>query len=163
MQPIDLTAVPRFAERAHQGQRYGEEPYTLHLEAVVATLERFGWDDPALLAAGWLHDCVEDCGVALDDIEALAGPRVAALVDAVTDGPGEDRSERKAKPYRQIPRTPGAIAVKLADRIANVQASLETRPELVQMYAKEQPVFRERLHRPGEADEMWRALEELLC
>ncbi len=162
MTAIDLTAVRRFAWRAHEGQRYGELPYTAHLEAVVATLERFDYRDPAVLAAAWLHDCVEDCGVPLDDIHTLAGPRVAALVDAVTDAPGKNREARKEKPYRLIPETPGAILVKLADRISNVEASLETRPGLVRMYRKEQKAFRERLHRSGEAEPMWRHLERLL-
>jgi len=160
---IDLDAVRRFATRAHEGQRYGEQPYTAHLEAVADTLERFGHHQTELLAAAWLHDCVEDCAVLIEQVEALAGPRVAALVDAVTDAPGANRRQRKEKPYHLIPQVPGAVLVKLADRIANVEASLETRPDLVRTYLGEHPTFHERLYKPGEADDMWAWLQGLLA
>ncbi len=159
----DLDAVRRFAAAAHEGQRYGEHPYTFHLAEVVSCLDRFGLTDPVILAAGWLHDVVEDTDVTLAQVAALAGDEVAVIVDAVTDGEGSSRRERKARPYRLIPTVAGALEVKLADRIANVSSALQSRPGLLKMYQREQRVFRGALYRPGHAGPMWSELEALLA
>ena len=150
------------AASVHAEQRYGEQPYTVHLAAVVAVMTRFGVTDPALLAAGWMHDAVEDTALTRAAVVEALGERVAALVDAVTDGPGGNRATRKARPYRLIPQVPGAVVVKLADRIANVESAQASRPGLLAMYAREHGSFRRKLCQPGEAEEMWAHLDALL-
>lgn len=136
-----------FAIEAHGDQKYGKTlPYSIHLDLVVSVMARFKVMDNHVLAAGYLHDTIEDTDVTKDDLLEAFGERVALLVDAVTDGPGKNRKERKERVYTQIPRVPGSIVVKLADRIANVEQSLRMDNEgLLQMYAKEQPYFNERL------------------
>ncbi len=73
-----------YAEAKHEGQsRRSGEPYITHPVAVTAILTELEMDD-ATLAAGLLHDVVEDCGVSRDQIAAEFGEEIADLVDGVT-------------------------------------------------------------------------------
>lgn len=155
-----VDAARALAVRAHADQRYGTSPYTTHLAEAVAILGEVGVTDPELLAAGWLHDVVEDTTITLDEVRLAFGDRVAALVGAVTDDPGNSRHERKAGAYRRIRRTPGAAVVKLADRLANVRAGLRDRDSdepsraargtrKLTMYAQEQTGLVEAIRSPS--------------
>jgi len=74
----------RTAEQAHHGQaRASGEPYISHCLAVAAILAEL-CVPPAVVAAGLLHDTVEDTGVTLDDIQRDFGDEIALLVDGVT-------------------------------------------------------------------------------
>jgi len=150
-----------FAAEAHKGQQYGGKPYTDHLDAVVEVLKRFGYDDPEILMAGYLHDTLEDTHTIKDLLVNRFGLRVADLVDACTDGLGKNRKERKERPYNLIPKTPGALAVKLADRIANIENAKRTNPGLLKMYRKEQPTFLSRLYDDDYRD-MFDRIKELI-
>ena len=128
---IDTTPDPHaalaFAREHHGAQRYGKSPndvpYEVHLEAAAEVLRRFGYgDDPVLMSAAYLHDVIEDTGVKRAELAERFGHRVADIVDAVSDPPGESRAERKAAAYPRIAGCEGAVIVKLADRIANVEA-----------------------------------------
>jgi len=79
-------------------------------------------------------------------IAVFTNERVAALVDAVSDGQGANRKERKERPYALIPTVPDAILLKLADRIANLENGYASESNLIAMYTKEQPYFEERLY-----------------
>jgi (p)ppGpp synthase/HD superfamily hydrolase len=126
-----------FAIEAHKDTRYGELSYEYHLREVVAVM---GDAPEEALAAAWLHDVVEDTSVTLHDIREKFGGRVARLVDCVTDEPGANRKERKAGMYKKLAAGPvQARRIKLADRIANMKASIEGRQ--ASMYAKEFPEF----------------------
>jgi (p)ppGpp synthase/HD superfamily hydrolase len=117
------------AARAHRNQiRKGTDiPYIAHPVAVSILLIRHGFDED-LATAGLLHDVVEDCGVALDAIEAEFGARVARLVDAVseqktaggTDLPWEQRKAFKLAQLRA--GGPDVAALKAADAIHNARA-----------------------------------------
>lgn len=136
-----------FATQKHvldNHQLYGLLPYTHHLAAVDQTLLYFGLDDEALRTAAWLHDVVEDTRersneVRVRDIEEIFGEEVAVLVGAVTSEPGLNRKTRNALTYPKI-REAGmrAVALKLADRIANVESG----GRAIGMYVKEHPEFR---------------------
>ena len=72
------------ARKVHEGQtRESGDPYFIHCA-------RVGWllagqlNDPMTIAAGLLHDTIEDCGLTLDKIAAQFGATVAELVDGVT-------------------------------------------------------------------------------
>jgi guanosine-3',5'-bis(diphosphate) 3'-pyrophosphohydrolase len=110
-----------FAEQAHAGQAYDKYPYTYHLGLVVQVLEKFGWDDPVMLCGGWLHDCIEDTNTSYNDVKAEFGEEVAELVYAVTNELGRNRKERNERTYPKIRGNQRATALKLADRIANVE------------------------------------------
>jgi (p)ppGpp synthase/HD superfamily hydrolase len=167
-EPSSVLAHAReLALRAHASQLYGKRPYRVHLEAVQAVLARFGIDDEVVRAAAWLHDVIEDNpDVHRADLERSLPEDVVAIVDACTDGEGQSRDERKKRPLRLIPNTPNAVLVKLADRIANVEASVEDRDEgRLAMYRLEHDTFadalRESPSRPS-AEPMWSHLEQIL-
>jgi (p)ppGpp synthase/HD superfamily hydrolase len=151
----DLEARARaFAIKGHGEQRYGDRPYSVHLEAVRAVLRDFGHGGELAIAA-WLHDVVEDTPTSLDEIRLGFGDEVAALVWAVT-GIGANRKERNASAYVKIRNHPRAATLKLADRIANVEASRGM--EKHAMYRKEWPGFRDALAGLGDP-RMWERLE----
>jgi (p)ppGpp synthase/HD superfamily hydrolase len=159
--------IPRaiaLAAEAHGEQRYGTRPYLAHLLAVVENLHRFGVADDDLVCAAWLHDVVEDTEVARGEVEDRFGPRVAALVHAVTTEDGRDRKERSERTYPKISGTPGAVRLKLADRIANVESCWADRSRKLFMYEREYATFREHLR--DESDQvtapMWEHLDKLL-
>lgn len=152
-----------FAQRAHAGQTYGQGDFhEMHLARVVATLRRFGVDDPVLLAGAWLHDAVEDTATTVEDIRREFGDDVADLVWRLTDEPGRNRKERHHLTHLKIRGRPDALRVKLADRIANVEASFEQRSHLYGMYRHEHKRFREDLFRANEFADMWEYLERKL-
>ena len=74
-----------FAEKAHAGQtRKSGEPYFIHPCFVASILTELMIDAPTI-AAGLLHDTVEDCeGITLETIQQEFGTEVARLVDGVT-------------------------------------------------------------------------------
>jgi (p)ppGpp synthase/HD superfamily hydrolase len=147
-----------FAVAAHAEQKYGEVPYVTHLQAVHAVLVDFGYTAPFTVAA-WLHDVVEDTPVTRDEIEAAFGNEVAELVWAVT-GVGETRPERVHAAYEKIKKHPAAAVLKLADRIANSEASRDY-PKKLALYRGEHASFKENLGTLGDP-RMWTRLERAL-
>jgi (p)ppGpp synthase/HD superfamily hydrolase len=147
-----------FAVAAHAEQKYGEVPYVTHLQAVHAVLVDFGYTAPFTVAA-WLHDVVEDTPVTRDEIEAAFGNEVAELVWAVT-GVGETRPERVHAAYEKIKKHPDAAVLKLADRIANSEASRDY-PKKLALYRGEHASFKENLGTLGDP-RMWARLERAL-
>lgn len=155
----------QFASEAHIHQKYGKLPYSHHLESVVGVLERFGISDPELLAAGALHDILEDVPeVSFGGLAGKFGQEVAELVLAVTDEPGKSRDERHARTYPKIREKKLAILIKLADRIANVEHSLEAKDPKLTMYRKEHRGFKCALYddQCTPALRMWELLDQLL-
>ncbi len=73
-----------YAAEKHAGQfRRSGEPYITHPLAVAVILTELEMDD-ATLAAGLLHDVIEDCGVTREALSAIFGDEIADLVDGVT-------------------------------------------------------------------------------
>lgn len=145
MPSVDQRAC-EFAQAAHRDQLYNAGSgsfFDQHLSRVVATLVRFGETDPVLLAAGWLHDVIEDTPTSEEIVREQFGEEVAELVSRLTDERDGSRRERQLKTHLRIRELPGAVRVKLADRIANVEASLETNSPQLGMYRKEYSLFRE--------------------
>jgi hypothetical protein len=92
----------------------------------------------ACLVAAWGHDLIEDCRVSYNDVKTHLGQEAADIVYAVTNEKGKNRAERANEKYYQgIRETPGAVFVKLCDRIANVQYSKMTKSRMFEMYSKE--------------------------
>jgi (p)ppGpp synthase/HD superfamily hydrolase len=95
-------------------------PYVSHVAGVTAILARHGFDDD-VLAAGALHDVLEDCGVTHAELARLFGARVADLVRVVSE---EDKSlpweERKEKYLERFARAEwDAQAIGIADKVDN--------------------------------------------
>jgi (p)ppGpp synthase/HD superfamily hydrolase len=102
-----------------------EVPYVSHLAGVCIVLARHGFDDE-VIAAGALHDAVEDTGASLAEIEAMFGARVAELVAHASE-PDKTLSweQRKADYIARFPGKPWAAqAITLADKIDNLQSIL---------------------------------------
>jgi guanosine-3',5'-bis(diphosphate) 3'-pyrophosphohydrolase len=134
------------AGRYHQDQMYGESPYIYHLEKVDNVLKDVDFSElhPVRIAS-WLHDTIEDAGATQESLAKIFGPYVAQLVYSVSNEPGENRAERAKKTYPKIAALEDAIALKLADRIANVENSLTTFSKFGLMYLKEDLGFQKAL------------------
>lgn len=123
-----------FAARRHVAQRRkGEaaEPYVNHLAEVAALLaEATGGADAELVAAGLLHDTIEDQGVTQAELAEAFGATVASLVAEVTDDKALHWAERKRL---QIEHAPGksrrAQMIKLADKTSNLRSIARDAPE----------------------------------
>jgi (p)ppGpp synthase/HD superfamily hydrolase len=154
----------QFAIAAHGEQKYGEHPYSFHLDAVAKIAELYG-EEAAVVA--YLHDTVEDTSATLAEIEIRFGARVAACIALLTDEPGANRKERKAKTYAKLALVTGpselALVVKVADRLANVRACIaDQKPKLWEIYRGEHATFKQAAYRPGLCDPLWVELDELL-
>ncbi len=88
----------RVAEKAHEGQkRASGEPYVQHCLAVADILAELRMP-PVVVAAGLLHDTVEDTDITLDDLRRDFGDEVASLVDGVTKLVSLPRVSRADRP-----------------------------------------------------------------
>ena len=153
-----------FAIAKHGTQKYGDRPYSYHLALVSQVLSDFGYvADEAIAAAGWLHDVLEDTPTTYEMLVSEFGKEVADIVWAVTNEPGGNRVDRFRKTALKIQSNKKALIVKLADRIANTEASLKTNPKLYKMYVKEFLLFKELLYNPQDVElmPMWNRLEQL--
>ena len=116
-----------FAAASHQGQtRLSGEPYLSHPLAVAYTLAKMGFDE-ATIAAGLLHDTVEDTKASIEDIDAEFGEDVADIVDGVTkidtitfDSKEEAQAENIRKMILAMSHDMRVLMVKLADRLHNM-------------------------------------------
>jgi guanosine-3',5'-bis(diphosphate) 3'-pyrophosphohydrolase len=134
------------ALQAHEGQMYGIFPYEKHLRDVDRLGEMFGFDENMRVSL-WLHDTIEDTRLRYAKILKAFGKDVAELVYAVTDELGRNRRERHEKTYPKIIAAGWrAIGIKLVDRIANVEHSLNDDHELFEMYRREYPEFAQALY-----------------
>ena len=122
----------RVAEEAHRGQkRNSGEPYINHCLAVAQILAELRVP-PEVMAAGLLHDTVEDTDLTLDDIQRDFGDTIASLVDGVTkltNLPRVSRDDQHAEKNTVgdvSPKTPGANQTK-ADNKTN---TLGRRPDM---------------------------------
>lgn len=148
------------ARIAHWEQKYGDQPYSVHLEAVANVLVRFGYGDREdLLVSAYLHDSLEDTELPESAVLEF-GENVLKLVKAVTNEAGADRKERLAKTYPKIRANPEAMLLKLADRIANVEASASN-PKKLAKYKAEFVGFKEALYDENNLP-MWEHLGNLL-
>ncbi|MFF4230014.1 HD domain-containing protein [Streptomyces sp. NPDC001820] len=136
---LTLTEVEAIAREAHAAQTdKSGRPYTEHLAAVAEGVRTRGGSEEQI-AAGWLHDSVEDDALSREWLDAAALPQsVKDMVLALTKGKGEDLESYT----RRILATPGACLVKEADLAHNADparlAALDeaTRTRLTAKYAK---------------------------
>ena len=131
MSPEDIAFVSdafEFARTSHADQvRKSGEPYFNHVVEVAHVLARLRLDRDAV-AAGLLHDTVEDTPVKLKDLEARFGSSVAHLVDGVTKighlpfaSVEHEQAENFRKMLLSMIRDVRIILVKLADRLHNMR------------------------------------------
>ena len=117
-----------FAYQLHRDQyRASGEPYICHPVAVAGLLRDLGGDS-AMIAAGFLHDVVEDTDVTAEEIEERFGEEVRRLVEGVTKLSKfnfQSKTERQAENFRRMflamAQDIRVIVVKLADRLHNMR------------------------------------------
>ena len=168
----DMDVVRRayeFAEKAHANQkRKSGEPYFSHPCAVAVILTDLMLDGTTI-AAGLLHDCVEDVeGVTLEVIRDQFGQEVELLVDGVTKlnqlnfaSREEAQAETLRKMFLAMAKDIRVVLIKLADRLHNMRTLKYQKPE------RQIPIARETLdiyaplaHRMGVYTIKWE-LEDL--
>lgn len=96
----------------------------------------------ACMRAAWGHDLIEDTRTSFNEVKEHLGIEAAEIIYAVTNEKGKTRKERANKKYYDgIRATPGAVFVKLCDRIANIQYSKMTSSRMYGKYCDENPSF----------------------
>ena len=137
-----------FATQAHakQTRKYTGEPYINHPIEVMRLVNTVT-DDPEILAAAVLHDVVEDTPVTNMNIRIAFSPRVAELVDDLTDvSKPEDgnRATRKELDRQHTAKaSPDAKTVKLADLISNGKSIIKDDPNFAKVFMKEKAALLE--------------------
>jgi guanosine-3',5'-bis(diphosphate) 3'-pyrophosphohydrolase len=155
-----------YAITAHRDQRYGEHPYTYHLDAVADIVRRAWPESEQALAVAYLHDVLEDTDVPASWMAAEFGWAIAWQVDCLTDPVGATRTERKSLLHARLREAGGfyriALLVKSADRLANVRECVKNDPQRLATYRDEHAAFRAACFREGLCDEIWAELDGLL-
>lgn len=168
---VDLELIGRafrFSWEAHRDQvRKSGEPFLAHPIAVSLILAEQRLDS-VTLAAGLLHDVLEDTPVVHDTIAAEFGEEIALLVDGVTKIRTfqiQSHQERQAETYRKMllsmARDLRVIIIKFADRLHNLRTLKYLNPDRIKAVARETlDIYAPLAHRLGMARIKWE-LEDL--
>ena len=131
------------AQEAHKGQkRASGEPYFNHVFATAKNLALFGMDTTTI-AAGFLHDTIEDTSVTEEDIQKEFGDEIVFLVNGVTKlgklkYRGRERHvESLRKFFIAVAQDMRVVVIKFADRLHNVQTLKHIKPEKAKRIALE--------------------------
>ncbi len=138
-----ITKAYDLAEKAHGGQMRGSgEPYFTHVFAVAKNLAEFNMD-ARTIAAGLMHDVLEDTDISEDEMQAIFGEEIVFLVNGVTKlgklkYQGRERHvESLRKFFIAMAEDIRVLMIKLADRLHNVSTLEGVRPEKRERIAKE--------------------------
>ncbi|MEN6641734.1 MAG: bifunctional (p)ppGpp synthetase/guanosine-3',5'-bis(diphosphate) 3'-pyrophosphohydrolase [Armatimonadia bacterium] len=160
-----LVGAFEFADRMHSGQkRLSGEPYIIHPLEVADILTSVE-SDPHSIAAGLLHDTIEDTPAELPDLQKQFGSTVARLVEGVTNlhkldfaSKQEEQARNLRKMFLAMAEDPRVILIKLGDRLHNMRTLAPLPPERQQAVAVETlHIFAPLAHRLG----VWRLKWEL--
>jgi guanosine-3',5'-bis(diphosphate) 3'-pyrophosphohydrolase len=143
----DLEIIRRawaFSLEQHEGQkRASGEPYVVHPLEVAQVLAELKMDSTAI-AAGLLHDAVEDTDVTREEIEKRFGDQVAHIVEGVTKldkikfaNREDHQAENIRKMLLAMVTDVRVVIIKLADRLHNMRTLEHLKPEKRQKIAKE--------------------------
>jgi (p)ppGpp synthase/HD superfamily hydrolase len=128
-----ISEAAEFAARRHSGMARkgrGGEPYINHL-AEVANLLAAVTDgaDAELVAAGWLHDTIEDTATTREELARGFSARVASLVVECTDDMNLPKAVRRQRQVDDAPhKSQAAKLIKTADKVSNIDARIVPHP-----------------------------------
>jgi GTP pyrophosphokinase len=168
LDPDLLARAYRYSERAHEGQtRSSGDPYVVHCVEVAKILAELQLDS-VTVAAGLIHDVVEDTSLTVADVEQEFGAEVAQIVDGLTkigNLPMHSKEERQVENYRKlllsVAKDARVILIKLADRLHNMRTLDYLAPEKRRRIAQEtRDLYAPLAHRFGMARVRWE-LEDL--
>lgn len=163
-----ITHAYKFAEEKHSGQyRKSGEPYIVHILHVGYILSNLGMS-PTTIAAGLLHDVIEDCDVSKEELAEEFNDEIATLVESVTKIGNiefKDEKEYLAANHRKIfiamAKDVRVIFIKLVDRLHNMRTLQYHKPEKQKKIAAETlDVYAPIAHRLG-LGEIKNELEDL--
>jgi GTP pyrophosphokinase len=146
-----------FCVKHHEGQmRASGEPYIVHPLEVAEVLAEMKMDATAI-AAGLLHDAVEDTPATNEQIEAGFGDQVAHIVEGVTKIDKiqfANREDRQAENVRKMllamVSDVRVVLIKLADRLHNMRTLEHLNPDRQEAIAREtQDIYAPLAHRLG--------------
>ncbi len=156
----------KFATTAHRGQvrKYTGEPYIWHPKAVADMVRTVPHND-SMLAAAWLHDCCEDCGVSLETIAIEFGSVVCVMVSDLTDASKPSDGKRDVRKRIDLEHiktaSPEAKTIKLADIISNSESILKHDPVFAKIYLQEKRALLDNALLEGNL-KLW-ARADLIC
>lgn len=104
-----------FAIKAHGDQKYGSEPYAVHLREVMTAATRLGFGGDVFQIAAALHDVLEDTAVDKAGLARVFGTETAEVVQQLSHDHNVDTKDYLAA------MGDTAFCVKLADRLANIE------------------------------------------
>ena len=128
-----VTLAADFAAHAHVRQHrkgLAQEPYVNHLTEVARLLaEATEGRDGVLVAAGFLHDTLEDTDTTFEDLVAAFNAEIAGVVAEVTDDKSLPSSERKRLQIATVQtKSPRAQLLKIADKTSNLRSLAASPP-----------------------------------
>lgn len=117
------------AYKYHEGQMYGDNPYTYHLESVANKVMELYPNDSyleELIVVAWLHDILEDTLCYLWHLEWEIGEPSTTAILFLTQGKNEPRGQYLNDIKSSVGSEAGQIAyrVKVADALCNLQESV---------------------------------------
>lgn len=130
-----------FEVHAHQRRKYSNAPYVEHLAQVAGLVAHLALqnNDPEIVAVAWLHDCIEDQGVTLLQLEHTFSARVAQGVSWLSAVQIDaSREERKATDRERLARAPDWVqSIKCADIVSNAATIEQCAPDFAKRYLVE--------------------------
>jgi len=157
---LDLDLIERawqMSSRAHRGQkRWSGDEAISHGVAVARILVEQHLDTVSI-AAGLLHDVVEDTDITIADVERDFGPEVASIVDGLTKiatltfrSSAEEQVENYRKLLMSVAKDARVVIIKLADRLHNMRTLEHLPPDKQRRIALEtREIYAPLAHRFG--------------